>query len=160
MERYPLIFKFKELISGPGYLGYVKVAGRVLMAKEEDGSWWLYGVNPGGIAQTGATPNEAYFNFREFFKGVLEDFAADSNNFSDFKEKVKRYIMQKDEKEESLWQEIRDSIRNGRLVSQEPFSSMKRITDEAPASVECDRMDKGHIWTSADNADYELAAAA
>jgi len=159
MNRYPLIFKFKELISGPGFLSNVNINGRVVIAKEDD-VWWVFGVNPGGIAKDGPKPNEAYTNFCKFLRGVLEDFATQSKNFSDFKEKVKVFVLEKDEKEEALWLEARQAIRNGTLKPEEPFSYLKKVTEEVTVEAGCDRMDTGHKWTPSDNAVYDLATAA
>ena len=54
-DRYPLMFTYRDVISGDGFLAGITLSGRALMIKEND-EWWMYGVRPGAIAETGKTP--------------------------------------------------------------------------------------------------------
>ena len=93
MNHYPLIFKFKDLIAGPGFLAGIQLEGRVLMTQEADDEWWLYGVSPGGISESGSTPEEAHLKFRKFFSEVLADLAEVSGNFEDFQTAVNNFVL-------------------------------------------------------------------
>jgi len=77
---YPLIFTFGESVGAPRFLAGVSGSGRALMVHEGDGSWWLYGVEPGGIAGSGNSPQEAHLQFVEDLKGVLIDVAAEMSS--------------------------------------------------------------------------------
>ncbi|HUO57902.1 MAG TPA: hypothetical protein VMV05_06965 [bacterium] len=166
MNAYPLIFKFKDMIAGPGFLAGVQIEGRVLMVEEkEDGvsEWWLNGVSPGGIAQEGATPQEAYLNFREFFRGVLEDLAVSTGNFVEFQKSVNNFIMTENKVQAAIWTETRNAIRSGSLKPDGPFSDLDKITVDAPARViECIRLDAQKNWSPSpkDNPEYVYSTAA
>ncbi len=166
MDAYPLIFKFKDLIAGPGFLAGVQIEGRVLMAEEkedENSEWWLYGVSPGGIAQEGATPQEAYLNFREFFRGVLEDLAVNAGNFADFQKSVNNFVTEENKAQAAIWKETRNAIRSGALKPDGAFSSLDKITDDAPARVvACVQLDAQKNWSPSpqDNPEYIYASAA
>ncbi len=166
MNSYPLIFKFKDMIAGPGFLAGVQIEGRVLMVEEkEDGvsEWWLNGVSPGGIAQEGATPQEAYLNFREFFRGVLEDLAVAAGNFNEFQKSVDSFILTENKAQAAIWTETRNAIRSGSLKPDGPFSNLDKITEDAPARViHCVRLDAQKNWSPSptDNPEFEYATAA
>ncbi len=44
---YPMIFTIRELVPSSRFVAGVTASGRALMVQEEDGAWWLYGVEPG-----------------------------------------------------------------------------------------------------------------
>ena len=53
MTHYPLLFGFRDLVAGNGFVAGVNLNGRALLADEGDG-FVMYGVNPGGIAAGGS----------------------------------------------------------------------------------------------------------
>lgn len=132
---YPLIFSFNEMIGAPKFLAGVSGSGRALMVREDGGSWWLYGVEPGGIAGSGDTPQEAHLRFVETLKGVLADLAADVTSIQDFETQVKTFFCEKDGKEEARWLEASAAIRSGTLVPEAPFSALPRQSSESPRFV-------------------------
>ena len=166
MNFYPLIFKFKDLIAGPGFLAGVQIEGRVLMVEEKEeghSEWWLYGVSPGGIAQEGATPQEAYLNFREFFRGVLEDLAVAAGNFADFQKSVNNFVLDENKAKATIWMDTRNAIRSGALKPDGAFSNLDKITEDAPAKVvACVQLDAQKNWSPSpkDNPEYIYATAA
>ena len=91
MTCYPLIFTYRDAVSGNGFLAGVTVTGRALITRE-DGKWWMYGVRPAGIAETGNTPNETFLSFRQRYSAVLFDIAAEAETFEAFKEEVERFF--------------------------------------------------------------------
>lgn len=55
MTHYPLLFARHELIEGNGFIARVAVSGRALLS-EEDGEFWVEGINPGGFSAKGQSP--------------------------------------------------------------------------------------------------------
>ena len=52
--RYPLLFTYRDTLFGTGLLLEVQVVnGRALCVKEAEDEYWVYGVNPGGMAAHG-----------------------------------------------------------------------------------------------------------
>ncbi len=83
----PLIFGFNDLVMGRGFVAEVNTDGRGALALE-GGEWWMSGVNPGGVAASGATEAEALANFRNAYRLVLKDSAMLANSFEDFSRDV------------------------------------------------------------------------
>ena len=132
MQDVALFFKLKDEFQGPGFKAMVKVEGRALMAQEDDGLWWLFGVNPGGMAESGDTPEAAYGAFRSFFKGILTDFATESADFEAFQLKVNAFICQTDDIEADRWNVARDAARKGTVNPADLFQRLFKITKDVP----------------------------
>ena len=103
MTHYPLLFGFKDLIAGNGFFAGVSVAGRALLADEGDG-FWMYGVNPGGVAAGGATAGEAQFEFRRMYKSVLFDIAAEAADFEELKAEIEQFFRSTNEPTAAEWE--------------------------------------------------------
>ena len=68
---------------GRGFVAEIEVTGsRVLASIETGGDAWLYGVNPGGLAENGDSLDDAYAHFRKAVYEVLIDMAKESRTFS------------------------------------------------------------------------------
>jgi predicted RNase H-like HicB family nuclease len=132
---YPLIFTFGESVGAPRFMAGVSGSGRALMVQEGDGSWWLYGVEPGGIAGRGDSPQEAHLKFVEALKGVLLDIAADMSSFQAFEQQVQKFFKENDRKEEARWREALEAIRSGALRPEAPFSGLPRQSAESDRYV-------------------------
>ncbi len=83
----PLIFDFNDLVMGRGFVAEVNTHGRGVLALEA-GEWWMSGVNPGGVAASGATGAEALANFRNAYRLVLNDSAMMASSLEDFSRDV------------------------------------------------------------------------
>jgi len=92
MTHYPLLFGFRDLVAGRGFLAGVAVNGRALLVHDDDLGYWMYGVNPGGLAAGGVDVGEAQHSFRETYRTVLFDIAEDANSFEEFKAEVHRFF--------------------------------------------------------------------
>ncbi len=92
MTHYPLLFGFRDLVAGRGFLAGVAVHGRALLMQDDDLGYWMYGVNPGGLAAGGADVGEAQRSFRETYRTVLFDISEDANSFEDFEKEVHRFF--------------------------------------------------------------------
>lgn len=100
---YPLLFGFRDLIAGNGFFAGVTVAGRALLADEGDG-FWMYGVNPGGVAAGGATAAEAQAEFRRMYTSVLFDIAAEAASFEELKAEVEQFFHATNEPTAAEWE--------------------------------------------------------
>lgn len=114
MTRYPLLYGLNDLIAGNGFFAGVSVSGRVLLVDEGDG-FWMYGVNPGGIAAGGATPGEAQSEFRKVYTSVLFDIAAEAGDFQELKAQVERFFFETNEPTAAEWEAAVSEVRQGRV---------------------------------------------
>ena len=128
--RYPLMFFYKNCIFGNGFLADVRVSGRALMFKSDD-EWWMYGVCPSAIAESGKTPEETTSNFKESYEKVLFDVASGSQNFVDFKKQVKRFFHEQEPEIKEFWENAFMAIRNGEVTPEAPFSNLPQKSPES-----------------------------
>jgi hypothetical protein len=162
MTCCPLIFTYRDAVSGNGFLAGVTVTGRAVIT-HEDGQWWMYGVRPAGIAETGNTPNETFLSFRQRYSAVLFDIAADVESFEAFKEEVERFFYEADPREEQRWSEAHNLMRSGEVTLAEPFSALKKESPESrPAVIGIARLDNSNRFSASDNVpdSYILPSAA
>ena len=175
MNVYPLIFGVREAITGNGFVGGITLNGRALMAHEEDGLWWVYGVEPGGLAASGETSTEAYLRFRETVRKVLLDSAALTAGFvagqvapdvfgslfEQFRADVEMLGRQVDAAESDRWHAARAAIRAGVVTPEGPLAELPRYTsDEVKCSVEVLRLDNGAELKADSNSNPGFATAA
>jgi predicted RNase H-like HicB family nuclease len=145
LKEHPIMLTLRDAISGNGYLAQVTVSGRALMRQEDDGKWWMYGVRPGGIAESGATIEEAFLRFRTSYTEVLFDIAEENQNFEDFRTEVERFFYECDEEDQCLWDNALSRIRKNDLAPPAPFSNLPRESpDSKPAQVTVERLDQAN----------------
>jgi hypothetical protein len=156
MRAYPLIFGFRELVAGNGFVAGVNIQGRALL-KDDDGSWWLYGVEPGGISDYGATEHEAYQSFRQSFREVLYDSATLAADFDAFKSDVEGFCGQTNEAWAIEWERARDAIRSGAVTPEgDLVSGLPRQTKDVSCRVEVVRLaEQGRGISATDNSSEE-----
>jgi hypothetical protein len=132
MTKYPFLFTFLDKVEGNGFLADVAVHGR-LLAEEQDGSWWMFGVNPGGVAAQGATRAEAYIEFRQSVMRVLFDLAVQSGtDFYAFRKAAKKFFDETNRPTEAEWQAARQQVRAGKIT----IEDMRRESAESPRRIE------------------------
>lgn len=152
--HYPLMFTFRDALSGKAFLTGITLSGRALMVKERDGKWWIYGVRPGAIADYGSTPQEAYLRFKNRYKEVLFDIAEESKDFDAFRKEVERFYYEPDPTEEERWEKAFEAIRSGKVKPEPPFSELpKQAPEIRPTQITVERLDhlKGQRFTPSDN---------
>lgn len=140
---HPLMFTFKDMISGEGFLAGITCSGRALML-HEDNKWWMYGVCPAAIAGSGDTPQETFYHFRNRYKEVLFDIASESKSFEEYKLAVEGFFYERSatDEEERRWEEAVKAIRSGKLTPAAPFSQLRRqAPEDRPTSVSVERLD-------------------
>jgi hypothetical protein len=162
MPDYPVMFTVRDTVSGNGFLAGVTLTGRALMCKEDDQRWWVYGVRPGAIAESGATPEEAFLRFRNSYKNVLFDFAGSVEKYEQFKTCVEHFYSQPDVEEESRWLAAYNALRHGQVKAEPPFFSSlpKEDPDKRPTQIGVDRLDAQEArFNATDNATDNLLMA-
>lgn len=157
MPDYPVMFTIKDTIAGNGFLAGVTMSGRATI-RPDDGKWWVYGVCPGGIAESGSTPEEAFLRFRETYRYVLFDLAEESKTFDDFKKEVNSFYSQINEVEKESWDLAFQAMRAGKVPLDEFFSTLPKRTPEACSTkFIVERLDKKTVYTPTDNISANLA---
>jgi len=157
---YALIFTFKELITSNRFLSSVTGSGRALMVREGDEGWWLYGVEPGGLAASGDTPQEAHRKFTDALKGILLDLADESASFADFDRRVQAFFHEVDETETGNWTRAIEALRSGELRLEDPFSALPRQPAESPRFVVVQEIERKLFPPVESRNDFALPAAA
>ncbi len=116
MSKYPVLFTFRDKISGGRFLAEVVMEGRLLVVNEDDG-WWMYGVEPGGLAEGGKTPADALLALRQAYNEVLFDFAVEAKtSFKAFKAQVEKFFHDKCDALEHDWQAAVAEVRKGSIT--------------------------------------------
>ena len=116
--HYPVLFTYRDVIIGAGYVAHVEASGRFLIEEKGTGTdVWIYGVNPGGLAAKGSGQEEAAEEFRASYRTVLIDLAEESADFSAFKNQVEIFYRSTCEAAERDWQEAVARVRNGEVDS-------------------------------------------
>lgn len=114
-SHYPLLFAFHEAIVGRGFVAGVEVRGRAIAEQEGEGQWWVYGVNPGALAECGSGLHSAVENFRLRLKTALVDFAEEASDFQAFKQSATAFFATTDQDTEGEWEAARQAVRAGRI---------------------------------------------
>jgi hypothetical protein len=144
LTQHPILITLRDVISGDGFLAGITLSGRALM-RQEDGAWWMYGVRPAPIAESGETIEEAFSRFRNRYKEVLFDMAQESGDFEQFKASVERFFYESDadSEDEHLWEEALRAIRAANCVPPEPFAKLPREAPESkPSQITVERLNR------------------
>ena len=153
MTQYPLLFTFLDKVEGKDYLAEVAVHGRLIVA-EEEGTWWVYGVNPGGLAASGKTRPEAYTEFRSSLMKVLFDIATEEPDFFAFRKRAKEFFDQVDQETVDEWLAAREQVRKGEIS----LEGLKRETSESPRRIDIKKKETFHPQGNAVDPQAAIAA--
>lgn len=110
MDYYPILFGVRDPIIGNGFVAGVAVNGRALMRQEEEG-FWVDGVFPGGVCAGGSTRDEALLKFRDSYRSVLFDLAAEAESFDAFRAEVERFFWEETPGEAEAWLQAAAELR-------------------------------------------------
>jgi hypothetical protein len=153
-KNHPILITLRDTISGDGFLAGITLSGRALM-REEDGKWWMYGVRPAAIAESGVTIEEAFSRFRNRYKEVLFDIAAETSTFESFKAAVENFFYEADvdDEDERLWEEALKEIRASKCAPPSPFTNLPREAAESkPAQITVEKLSRADArFRSSDN---------
>ena len=162
MTKYPVLFTFRDKISGNRFLAEVVMSGRLLVVDEGDG-WWMYGVEPGGLAEGGRNSADALIALRQAYREVIFDIASESKTFKAFKAQVEKFFGEKCAELEQEWQAAVEEVRNGTVlregleVRNKPIEKMDAGT---PRSVKVRLLKIGEARPKDNQLDLPLAVAA
>jgi hypothetical protein len=161
MDHYPLMFTFRDAISGNGFLAGVTVSGRALIVKEAEQEWCVYGVRPAAIAETGTTPQEAFFRFRSRYRTVLFDISSESGDFEKFKRETEQFYYAPDPDEEERWEEAVFALGSDDVELQEPFLRTLPIEspEKMPSAIAIAKLDENKRFKASDNVVDRFAVA-
>lgn len=127
MKLYPLVFSFRDLIAGNGFVAAVAMDGRVLLAEEDDDDFWMFGVQPGGIAGGNSQRAAAFSEFKKRYLSVLYDIAADVTSFDLFKKGVTTFFDEVNAPNLADWERALKEVRAGNIS----LNDLKNVKAEA-----------------------------
>lgn len=113
MQKIPLYFDLEKIVNGGTFTAAVRLRGRITGVEEEDGSVWMYGVNPAGLACPGEDLGTAYAGFRRALGATLTDFAEWAPDFAQFRDELEAFFGGTAEDLVSEWSAARQEIRDG-----------------------------------------------
>lgn len=130
--RYPLLFSYRDTLFGTGLVLEVQVTnGRALCVKEAEDEYWIYGINPGGMAAHGATPDEAHTAFRRAFSHILIDLANEAETFDHFQTAVEKFFNDTNPGYEGEWQQAILAVRRGDVT----LDGVPMVPANSPRSI-------------------------
>src|ERR1700733_14009992 len=165
MTHYPLMFTFRDAVSGNGFLAGITLSGRALIVKENQDEWCVYGVRPAAIAETGKTAQEAFLRFRNRYKTVLFDISFESRDFESFKRETERFYEAPDPDEEHRWEEatiaVGTAVDRGETVTNDPFLGELTLEspENRPSSVAITKLDENKRFQASANVADTLVGA-
>jgi hypothetical protein len=158
--EYPVFFTYQELVYGRGFVAGVTGRGRALMTREDDGAWWTLGVEPGGLADHGGTPDAAFAAFRSAFREVLLDIAEECSDFDTFRSRVAEFVREADDVDGERWTAAAKAVRAGRPCEDAHFGSLEKVEYETRCTHEVVNLAEVPKPTPARNQVATLASAA
>lgn len=114
VNSYPLVFDFRDLIAGRGFIAAIRTCGRGVLSDEPEG-WTLYGINPGGMAGCAESREGALADFRRTYTQVLDDIVRDARDFEAFKAGVEAFVAETNRDAGGEWETLRERVRSGDL---------------------------------------------
>jgi hypothetical protein len=134
VRSYPFYFTYQDIVMGEGFLAEVCTRGRARIIKEDDG-WWMYGVEPGGLAEGGKTIQEAHMRFRQTFREILFDIASSVEEFSEFSHETERFIREVNQPENEDWWKAVEEVRSKGLIPDPDVEGYRREQAETDVRV-------------------------
>ena len=117
MTRYPIVFTYRELIVGNGFVATVESTGRCLMEDFGDSDVWVTGVHPSGFSAGADNQQSASEAFQREHRVALLDMAHDAPDFDSFQAMVRDFHAQKSEIGEMEWWKAVHQVRAGKIAS-------------------------------------------
>jgi hypothetical protein len=152
MTHYPLLFGFRDLVAGRGFLAGVAVNGRGLLVQDDEIGYWMHGVNPGGLSAGGVDMGAAQQAFRETYRTILFDISASVGSFEEFKSEVERFFHETSDLLLSEWTDAVEAVREGSIQ----VEGLKRVkSDRAKLSIEVAPLPVDKLEPTLNEADEE-----
>ncbi len=138
---HPLLFTFRDVISGDGFLAGITISGRILMTQEDE-RWWVYGVRPAAIAENGSSPQGALLRFRNRYREILFDIAGEQRSFESFRQELERFFYEQDLEEERKWEDALARVRSATQDQPPPLAELpKELPETRPTQITIERLD-------------------
>lgn len=158
VEECPLFFGFTLApCEGRGFAAGIRVQGRAIARRELEG-WWLDGVEPGSLADGGASILEAVESFRTSFTRVMFGFADEARDFGEFKAMAQAFFEHTDVEDEGRWEAARLRPR-ARNIPHE-VQQLETETGSRPSRIEIHRLDSEQLQASPEHNRLDCLAAA
>ena len=127
----PLLFEYRFLVVGNGFLADITASGKVLCVQEAPGEVWMYGVQPGALADWGATEAEAHQAFHRAFHELLIDISASAPTAEAFEAEVRTFCETVNVPNARMWDRALEEVRAGRAST----DGLDRWPADRPVSV-------------------------
>jgi hypothetical protein len=142
VKLYPLVFSFRDLIPGNGFVAGVAMDGRALLVVEDDQDTWVHGVQPGGIAAGDSNRRDvALLQFKKSYLSVLHDIAAETSSFQEFQVNVTEFFSAISAPDQADWDRAVAEVRS-QQVSLPDLPSVKAESKPPSLLVEQVATDK------------------
>jgi len=157
MTHYPLLFGFRDLVAGRGFLAGIAVHGRALLVHDDENGYWMHGINPGGLSAGGADTGEAQRAFRETYRTILFDISAEAKDFDEFRAEVQRFFNEVSDRLLLKWTEAVQQVREGEVHA----DWLRRVSsDKAKVAIEVVPLTMDELEPAVNEPDEEPALAA
>ncbi|MEE8469205.1 MAG: hypothetical protein V3T22_12165 [Planctomycetota bacterium] len=157
LPALPLLFSFKQVVVGNGFLAGVRMDGHALLETEQVDSGeesWITGVAPVGIAGGGGDRGLAFVEFRKAWIEVVFDIATKASSFDDFRTSCKAFLASEQDSLTALWQEAVAVVRREGYVD----PSLRK--GDAERGVTFEVVDLTHLGTEGNQVENGLQLAA
>ncbi|MEQ1759428.1 MAG: hypothetical protein ABL986_13990 [Vicinamibacterales bacterium] len=130
--QYPLLFTYRDTLFGNGFVVEVQaVNGRALCVREAEDEYWVYGINPGGMAAHGVDAAGAHGAFRKAFTDILVDLAHESSNFDEFQAAVQTFFDDTNKGYEADWKQALPAVQRGEVS----LEGIETVPANSPRSI-------------------------
>lgn len=143
MPLYPLICRFSQVVKGEHFTAQVRGDARVLI-EQVDHEWVCSGVLPGGLAEVGASPGEAYAAFRQFLGQILQEHADESRTMAEFRHAAEGFLGNMNRANDERWKDAVSALRSGAIT---PAHGMETLPRKAAEEVEAIQVDASTVLT-------------
>lgn len=129
MQHVPLYFRFEHVVFGRGFMADIRFLGRATCTRDF-GFTWMYGVNPGALAEEGETMQSAHTNFRNALVAVFFHLAEEADSFEAFRTSARSFFEATDIESVREWVEAREAVRAGQDPELDENFDLRRETEE------------------------------
>lgn len=159
MPQYPLFLTTRVPVSGDGFAALVTVQGKLVAVFEaETGEWWMYGVQPGALAEGAPTIQEAFVRYCDAFQTLLREWAAATPTLEQLETRVRAFFDQIDTEEEARWERAVQAIRKG-AEPEKTLATLPKWNAETPTFIQVERVDQSLAISAITQPQQQLAAA-
>ncbi len=156
-DLLPVVFDWAAPVFGHRFLARVSANGRAVFVREDDDKWWVYGVEPGAIAEGGGTSHEASLALFKGLGQIAHDIASKTKSFDDFKSEIESFFAAVDDEEARAWDAAFERLGEGRKRINDPFLASLKTVPVRPSQVVVERIQQQESYTPDLNRDGDIA---